>query len=840
MKKRLNNLKNYIKLIIVISLFVMATGIAIEQLHNLGFKKFNVHKKEYKFYLEQHEGEHDYEPSTALEFPTRGYVLNIEKTNAECTTGELLKQNANKSVDFLARYSTVCDLYYDIRPEYKSTLIKLQELSGEWQVKSGNPNLGKVSPREYFVHGGFNTNIQTNTVNANRYLTYASDFTVDPETGKYSLVNPQIMLYSSYGDRHDLEGQYVVDPTGSTSNQLANYQNLDTIYKVTETHMIVLTYYIYTQSAYTSTAVDNSECGIWESDDNYGKTYYVRGAYNYNYVKFGNLYFRVIRINGDGSLRLMYDGTSAGAKAAINVNDYNQASNDNAYVGYMYGSLGASTYNETHLNVNSSNAKSLIDNWYQENLSGYSSYISDTLFCNNRKLKSGNGYSTNETSYDFDNNTFLFTCPQKNDRFTVNDTTVGNGALTYPVGMLTGEEAVRAGYYPNQTVYSSNYLVKNTDYYSMTPKSFMPSVPAAFLVRVNSNGTMGGYNASPNTSIGIVPVINLTAEAVQLFSGTGTASDPFEISDESSSSSGSSSSQQNPKVKTLAKLQSLNPNITVNSGTPNFANAATTDEGLYAAEDDYGTSYYWRGAATTNYIKFGDWYWRIIRINGDDSLRLFYDGSSPGANGNIGTSVYNDPNNNKAYIGYMFGSTNSSASTNEANTNLNSSTIKSFIDTWYINNIKDKQYEKYISDTLFCNDRTSYIATTAYGAVGRLDSNKQPILTCPQKNDAFTVNDTNHGNGSLTYPIGLITADEASIMGSVINSFALQSQIDYWTMSPTTFTYNQVLVYGVNGNYITEVRANLESKTKPVINISNDAIQTMTGSGTSSDPFIVH
>jgi len=76
---------------------------------------------------------------------------------------------------------------------------------------------------------------------------------------------------------------------------------------------------------------------------------------------------------------------------------------------------------------------------------------------------------------------------------------------------------------------------------------------------------------------------------------------------------------------------------TVNKKTnnPNFADPATTDEtadGLFAMEDDYGTSYYFRGAVENNYVKFGkdaenrDMWWRIIRFNGDGSVRMQYDG----------------------------------------------------------------------------------------------------------------------------------------------------------------------------------------------------------------------
>jgi hypothetical protein len=63
-------------------------------------------------------------------------------------------------------------------------------------------------------------------------------------------------------------------------------------------------------------------------------------------------------------------------------------------------------------------------------------------------------------------------------------------------------------------------------------------------------------------------------------------------------------------------------------GTPDFSKVATTDEGMYAAPDDYGTSYYFRGAVSNNWVKFADIYWRIVRINGNNTVKLVYSGTT--------------------------------------------------------------------------------------------------------------------------------------------------------------------------------------------------------------------
>ena len=109
--------------------------------------------------------------------------------------------------------------------------------------------------------------------------------------------------------------------------------------------------------------------------------------------------------------------------------------------------------------------------------------------------------------------------------------------------------------------------------------------------------------------------------------------------------------------------------LSAKSGTPNFGSTATTDEGIYAAQDDYGTSYYFRGAVENNYVKFAGYYWRIIRINGDGTIRLIYDGTSAHANGEsstdrqIGTSRFNSTYGDNASVGYMMGIDNECAST---------------------------------------------------------------------------------------------------------------------------------------------------------------------------------
>ena len=295
--------------------------------------------------------------------------------------------------------------------------------------------------------------------------------------------------------------------------------------------------------------------------------------------------------------------------------------------------------------------------------------------------------------------------------------------------------------------------------------------------------------------------------------------------------------------------------LSANEGTPNFSQTAITDEGIYSAQDNYGTSYYFRGAVTNNYVEFAGYYWRIIRINGNGSIRMIYDGTSAHSNGEsssdrqIGTSVFNSSFDDNAYVGYMYGQTRAS-SYSATHANTNNSTIKTTVDNWYKTNIQDAGYSDKVADVIYCNDRqidTTYQTAlgygtnqTAYMARYRLYTNKSPVLTCTNKNDRFTVNDTTLGNGALTYPVGLITADEVAMGGGVYGSsnrsYYLYTGNYYWPMSPFYFDGSFAVEFRVSsiGN-IYHSGVDYPYGVRPVLSLKSDI--SVTGSGTQSDPW---
>ena len=95
-------------------------------------------------------------------------------------------------------------------------------------------------------------------------------------------------------------------------------------------------------------------------------------------------------------------------------------------------------------------------------------------------------------------------------------------------------------------------------------------------------------------------------------------------------------------------------------GTPDFTKIAPNDsetDGLYMAEDDEGESYYYRGAVKNNYVSFAGFIWRIIRRNGDGSVRMIYSGKSTSDTGDsvmIGSSQFNSKYWDPTYVGYKY------------------------------------------------------------------------------------------------------------------------------------------------------------------------------------------
>ena len=278
---------------------------------------------------------------------------------------------------------------------------------------------------------------------------------------------------------------------------------------------------------------------------------------------------------------------------------------------------------------------------------------------------------------------------------------------------------------------------------------------------------------------------------------------------------------------------------------------------LYTSTEDSKTVYYFAGNATDNWVKFGknasnqDLYWRIIRTNSDGSVRLLYHGTSTTAtDAYIRTSAFNSSHTDIAYVSYMYGSLGSipNARTNQTN----SSTIKGVIDNWYTSNLEAKGYTKYLSTTaVYCNDRSTS-DNESFGAYTRLKTNKTPSYDCATTEDKFTV-DSSTGNGKLTYPIALMTADEVSFAGGLLytkaptwyyyNSANGSSTGDtwWWLLSPYNWD-GRARVFNVYGSsnpgYLDRNIVDGTYGVRPAISLKS-CIKYSTGDGSASVPYTI-
>ena len=592
--------------------------------------------------------------------------------------------------------------------------------------------------------------------------------------------------------------------------------------------------YILSQNTVNEGTPDFSESattneGIFTAEDDFGTSYYWRGDVNNNYFYFAGFYWRIVRINGDGSIRLIYQGTTAnatGSNANALSSAWNSTINDNAYIGYMYGTPGSSSYEATHANENNTTIKTSLDNWYKNNLLDYEEYISkESTFCGDRQLSSGTGIGTSITTYlpstRLSAHEPTLKCANENDLYTLEEANFGNQALTYPIALITADEVAMAGAVTSGSSGESNkdyYLYTGVTWRTMTPQSYGSyndsNNPKVF--GIDGEGILRWFQGSAG-SHGVRPVINLKKD-VEL-EGTGTSSDPYKIK-------GTEVSNGKTMQEIIAEYN------TGNRGSFSTPYTSSTTNTVFTTRDWKGTSYYFAGAPTDNWVYFGGFYWRIVRINGDGSVRLIYNGTSTkttGTDTQIGTSVFNG-NGKSEYVGLKY-------TEGEQHGQTSNSLILDRLQLWYSSKLLG--YKEYIDSSIgFCSDRNvvsgdSWSSTESdhdYATYGRI-SNRNPSLLCGSSD-------------IIQEPVGLITADELAFAGGgnfTNTSYYLYNNQQYWTMSPRSFW---AFSGGMVGMIFFESSIGLAyagSSTlgiRPVINLK--ANTQFTGSGTSTDPYVVN
>ena len=311
--------------------------------------------------------------------------------------------------------------------------------------------------------------------------------------------------------------------------------------------------------------------------------------------------------------------------------------------------------------------------------------------------------------------------------------------------------------------------------------------------------------------------------------------------------------------------------------------------GVYASEDEDGVSYYYRGAVENNNVQFGEYtndyyvytngynyyqskescmlagndenectqaklasagdkmYWKIVRVNGDGSIRLIYNGTSVthsefegdiATSNSVGYTSYNLEWNDPKYTGYTYD-------------NGTDSFIKREVDTWYKNALGNTIYDKMVNGGRFCSDSSGYQDGTDFGggyvfasydrlgqaATGYTKENS-PTLKCPSTSESY--------GGSYRLKAGLITADELVLAGenpgvvsnSYLNIVANGTMLDYWSMSPAAFAYDNDAHVWREYEFLTDDFVYNNYAVRPVINVTTDNGFT-SGDGTASSPYVI-
>ena len=283
-----------------------------------------------------------------------------------------------------------------------------------------------------------------------------------------------------------------------------------------------------------------SEALLASTPDDYGTSYYFRGAVKNNYVEFANKCWRIVRVGGDGSVKLILhnDNITGVANPCDSANNSDSAAfarysgttytsafntnyNDNTYVGFMYGQAGASDYATTHANTNKSTILNNLEIWYNNNLKTYESLIDNNVFCND-KGRTGiwPGYGTELTFYD--SGTRLSTSGTPSLKCN------GNlSKITGKVGLITADEAAFAGFKTTGNV-SLNYLLENTGnalWWTMTPAGFYGDAAQVWAIL---SGLRSMLQFSVDNENGFRPYISLKASA-SISGGSGTSEDPYVV-----------------------------------------------------------------------------------------------------------------------------------------------------------------------------------------------------------------------------------------------------------------------------------------------------------------------
>ena len=389
----------------------------------------------------------------------------------------------------------------------------------------------------------FSKEIGSNTVT----VTISNRSKID-STSKTTTEGGKVVFYLTGEPESITGGEYTLSSNKLIVNNIISNINLNiTMSKTLYDQLLIDNSTIKTRTDFDTTFTETNTGTLYKATESIaGNTpkdvYYFAGDAKNNWVKFAGFYWRIIRTNDDGSIRLLYSGTSHNTTSGyIWTSAFNSPYNDPMHVGYMYGTTGSLENNR--LNTNNSAIKTYIDNWYKNNLSSYSKYIStEAVYCNDRELAPGSTYNTGNTSFGYatkgrlnTNKTPTYNCTNIKDAFSGSNS---EAKLTYPIGLMTADEIAYAGgkeftslpspyawYYLNS---AGESITGSTYWWSLSPFGWSGSYSTVWVVFVSSNPGYLSYIRANDTSYGVRPAISLKT-CIKYSTGNGAPETPYEI-----------------------------------------------------------------------------------------------------------------------------------------------------------------------------------------------------------------------------------------------------------------------------------------------------------------------
>ena len=229
-----------------------------------------------------------------------------------------------------------------------------------------------------------------------KYFVYSNEVEFNSDTNKFVLSNYKIGKYSDV--YKELVGNYIYRLTGllETSNALKNLQEKEVkTVEVSNLYYIINTTYVETINSsesyniYKYAEVSNTvslENELSTTNDNYGKTYYYRGNVKDNFVTFNNMCFKIMRIEGDGSIKLVLydkfgvckDSNNLGINDTLTDDSYNLGTGDFGYI-----KTSDTTYKADFLNSENrtTSAKYILDEWFNTNFNNVKDKLKEDTYC---------------------------------------------------------------------------------------------------------------------------------------------------------------------------------------------------------------------------------------------------------------------------------------------------------------------------------------------------------------------------------------------------------------------------------------------------------------------------